>query len=87
MKSYGVTIQIKATDRAPNVRESNPDSGFHALDSRFQVLDSGFFACRTLESEFLSLVVAAFRIPQEKFPGFPILLHEEILSRTFLWYS
>ena len=56
MKSYGVTIQMKATDRAPNVRESNTaldsgfhalDSGFHALDSRFQVLDSGFFACRT----------------------------------------
>ena len=69
---------------SPNVRESKTilDSGFHAVDSRFQLLDSSL--CQwNLDSGFQSLVGfripgAVFRIPKSKIPDssywFPVFV-------------
>ena len=71
---------------SPHIRESKTvlDSGFHAIDCGFQVLD--FSLCQqNLDSGFQSLVGSGFlevysgfqsprfRIPQEKVPGFPYM--------------
>ena len=56
---------------SPHIRESKTvlDSGFHAVDSRFQVLDSSL--CQwNLDSGFQSL--EEFRIPLAHFPSFLI---------------
>ena len=72
---------------SPNVRESKTlfDSGFHAVDSRFQVLNYRFFASGSWISiiigipDFLRSIldyknpgfwIPKFQIPRQKLPGF-----------------
>ena len=72
---------------SPNVRESKTDfdSGFHAVDSRFQVLNYRFFASGSwisiiigipdflrsiLDYKNLGFWIPKFQIPRQKLPGF-----------------
>ena len=71
----------------PNVRESKTlfDSGFHAVDSRFQVLNYRFFASGSWISIIIGIPdllrsildyknpgfrIPEFQIPKQKLPGF-----------------
>ena len=72
---------------SPNVRESKTlfDSAFHAVDSRFQVLNYRFFASGSwisiiigipdflrsiLDYKNLGFQIPEFQIPKQKLPGF-----------------
>ena len=72
---------------SPNVRESKTlfDSGFHAVDSRFQILNYRFFASGSwisiitgipdflrsiLDYKNLGFWIPKFQIPRQKLPGF-----------------
>ena len=72
---------------SPNVRESKTlfDSGFHAVDSRFQILNYRFFASGSwisiiigipdflrsiLDYKNLGFRILEFQIPKQKLPGF-----------------
>ena len=72
---------------SPNVRESKTDfdSGFHAVDSRFQVLNYRFFASGSWISIIIGIPdllrsildyknpgfrIQEFQIPKQKLPGF-----------------
>ena len=72
---------------SPNVRESKTlfDSGFHAVDSRFQVLNYRFFASGSWISIIIGIPdllrsildyknpgfqIPEFQIPKQKLPGF-----------------
>ena len=81
---------------SPNVRESKTlfDSAFHAVDSRFQVLNYRFFA----RGSWISIIIGipdflrsildyknpGFQIPKQKLPGFwyfDSLMWGEILGK------
>ena len=75
------------------------DSGFNAVDSRFQVLDSGFFVSGTWildskldwDSGFLGLYCGfqspGFRIPQQKSAGIWIPRARQCYPSAYYWHK
>ena len=75
---------------SPNVRESKTlfDSGFHAVDSRFQVLNYRFFASGSWISMIIGISDFLRSILDYKNPGFRILEFQIPKQKLpEFWYS
>ena len=76
---------------SPNVRESKTlfDSGFHAVNSRFQVLNYRFFASGSWISIIIGIPDFLRSILDYKNPGFQIILEFQIPKQKLpgFWYS
>ena len=69
---------------SPNVRESKTlfDSGFHAVDSRFQVLNYRFFASGSWISIIIGIPDLLISILDYKNPGFRIMGIPDFKAKT-----